>query len=252
MKSEIESILKPGTVAMVTGASSGIGRSTARALADLGLRVICTARSMERLEPVVSELGDRGYGIALDVNDEDGIRDALKTLPVDWRNIDILVNNAGHDAGGWQFFQDLKMTDSEQVIETNVIGLIRMTAHVIDGMLERDRGHIVNIGSTSGFTPLQKSSVYCASKFAVRGFTESLRKDVADTRLRVTEIDPGVVITDFALNRYKGDKSAAQEFVESYPQGLSPEDIARAIVFALQQPPGVMINRIVIEPTFNG
>ena len=147
-----------------------------------------------------------------------------------------------------QAFQDLDRGESDDVIDTNVIGLIRMTSHIVPGMIARNRGHIVNIGSISSFTPYPKSAVYCASKFAVDGFTQSLRMDMADTAIRITQIDPGVVLTGFQLSRYKADKAAADAFVDSYPVGLTPDDVARSICFALEQPAGVMIDRIVLEP----
>lgn len=241
-----------GSVALITGASSGIGAATARHLAERGARVIGTGRSRDRLEGLAAELGDSGLMIELDVRDEAGVTAALAGLPAPWRDIDILINNAGHDAGGWQVFQDLDRAASDDVIDTNVTGLIRMTSHTVPGMIARNRGHIVNIGSISSFSPYPKSAVYCASKFAVDGFTQSLRMDMADTLIRVTQIDPGVVLTGFQLNRYKGDQAAADAFVESYPTGLTPDDVARSICFALEQPAGVMIDRIILEPTLGG
>lgn len=242
-------ILAPGVVALVTGASSGIGAATARHLAERGARVIGTGRNRDRLEALAAELGDSGLMIEMDVRDDASVTTALAGLPATWRAVDILVNNAGHDAGGWQKFQDLDRGASDDVIDTNVTGLIRMTSHIVPGMIARNRGHIVNIGSISSFTPFPKSAVYCASKFAVDGFTQSLRMDMADTAIRVTQIDPGVVLTGFQLSRYKGDQAAADAFVESYPTGLTPNDVARSICFALEQPAGVMIDRIVLEPT---
>lgn len=245
----MNNILSSGSIALITGASSGIGAATARHLVARGVRVIGTGRNLERLKELADELGDNGLMIELDIRDEGAIVAALADLPASWRNIDILVNNAGHDAGGWQTFQDLDRDASDDVINTNVTGLIRMTSHILPGMITRNRGHIVNIGSISSFTPYPKSAVYCASKFAVDGFTQSLRMDMADNAIRITQIDPGVVLTGFQLNRYKGDQAAADAFVESYPTGLTPDDVARSICFSLEQPAGVMIDRIVLEPT---
>lgn len=241
-------ILTSGSVALITGASSGIGAATARHLAERGVRVIGTGRNRNKLEELAADLGDSGLMIEMDVRDEAGVAAALTGLPAHWRDIDVLVNNAGHDVGGWQAFQDLDRGESDDVIDTNVIGLIRMTSHIVPGMIARNRGHIVNIGSISSFTPYPKSAVYCASKFAVDGFTQSLRLDMADTAIRITQIDPGVVLTGFQLSRYKADKAAADAFVDSYPVGLTPDDVARSICFALEQPAGVMIDRIVLEP----
>ena len=242
-------ILTSNSIAMVTGASSGIGAATARQLAERGVRVIGTGRNSARLAELAAELGDRGLMIELDVRNEAGVAAALAELPAPWRDIDILVNNAGHDAGGWRLFQDIDRSESNDVIDTNVTGLIRVTSHIVPGRIERNKGHIVNIGSISSFTPYPKSAVYCASKFAVDGFTQSLRMDMSDTAIRGTQIDPGVVLTGFQLSRYKGDQAAADAFVDSYPTGLTPDDVARSICFALEQPPGVMIDRIVLEPT---
>ncbi len=242
-------ILTSGSVALITGASSGIGAATARHLAERGVCVIGTGRSRDRLEGLAAELGDSGLMVELDVRDEGGVNAVLAGLPASWRDIDILVNNAGHDAGGWRVFQDLDRGASDDVIDTNVTGLIRMTSHIVPGMIARNRGHIVNIGSISSFTPYPKSAVYCASKFAVDGFTRSLRMDMAATAIRVTQIDPGVVLTGFQLNRYKGDQAAVDAFVNIHPTGLVPDDVARSICFSLEQPADVMIDRIVLEPT---
>ncbi len=236
-----------GQTALVTGASAGIGRQTARALVDAGAQVIFAARRISRLEQIVSSLGDNALALELDVCDAASVESISERLPQRWRSIDILVNNAGHDVGGRQVFHEGSTTQWSAIIETNVIGLIRVTHKVIEGMLARDHGHIVNIGSTSGFQPYATGTIYSSSKHAVHGFSESLRLDYTNTGIRVTEVLPGLVRTDFATTRWDDEKKATA-FYDRIDQCLSPDDIARAVVFALEQPAHVVISQLVVRP----
>jgi 3-hydroxy acid dehydrogenase/malonic semialdehyde reductase len=242
-------ILQPGAVALVTGAGAGIGAATARALAGQGARVICAARNRARVSAVAEELGKQGLAVALDVTDAAAVANLVESLPADWREIDIVVANAGGDVGGRRRFDEGAMEDWARTIDTNVTGLVRTCYAVIPGMLARGRGHVVTIGSIAGLRTFKHGSIYAATKFAVRAFTETLRSDYSDTDLRITEILPGLTRTDFATARQRGDSAKGAAFYESFPATLNPEDIADAIVYALSRPAHVTVAQMVVVPT---
>ncbi len=240
--------LRLGAVALVTGASSGIGAETAKALAASGCRVICAGRTRAKLDDVAASIEGKGMAFELDVDDRGSVASLFERLPPDWRDIDVLVNNAGHDRGGRRRFDEGSIEEWEKIIETNVIGLIRVTRVVIPQMIARDRGHIVNIGSISGYKPYAGGTLYAGSKFAVHGFSESLRLDYRNTGIRVTEILPGMVRTGFASARWD-DTSRAKKFYDDFGTCLAPEDVARSVVFAVQQPGHVVISQLVVVPS---
>jgi len=242
-------VFGPGTIALVTGASSGIGYAIATALVGRGMHVIATGRDQDRLQAVCDELGGLVFPLVLDVSDGQTVAALPGSLPAELRQIDVLINNAGHDVGGRRAFQDGEAEEWEAIIETNVNGLMRVTRAVAPGMLTRGYGHIINLGSVSGLFTYAGGAAYNASKFAVHGFTEALRKDFAAADIRVTEILPGLVRTNFATNRLKGDKDAAGEFYDRFAGCLYPEDIAASVVFVLEQPSHVNITQLVVEPT---
>jgi len=243
-----EAGLPAGATALVTGATSGIGESIATLLAENGCRVICAGRRADKLAILGETLGSAARTLALDVTDPSSVEGLLSRLPEDWRGIDILVNNAGHDEGGRRRFDEGEADQWASIIETNVTGLIRTTHAVVPGMIARDRGHIVNIGSVAGLSPYATGTIYAASKHAVHGFSESLRLDYAGTGVRVTEILPGLVRTNFALTRW-GNQERADSFYDDFGVCLAPEDIARSVLFALQQPPHVVISQLVVVPS---
>ena len=243
-----EPIPRPGSVTLVTGASSGIGAAIAEALIGVGCRAICSGRRMERLEPLVERLGDRALALRLDVTDPDSVESIYERLPGDWREIDILVNNAGHDIGGRERFDKGEVSDWAGIIDTNVTGMIRVTRKIITDMIERDLGHIVNIGSTAGLKAYATGTIYAGSKFAVHGFSESLRLDYVNTGIRVTEILPGMVQTEFAFTRWPDEPERAERFYSDFGACLTPENIANTVVFAIQQPPHVVISQLVVVP----
>jgi NADP-dependent 3-hydroxy acid dehydrogenase YdfG len=245
-------ILQPGTVALVTGASAGIGAATARALAARGLRVICASRNKARLDALVAELGADAHAIELDVTEPASTESLIERLPEALRAIDILVANAGHDLGGRRRLDEGSVSDWASIIETNVIGMIRTCHAVIPGMLVRGRGHVVTLGSTAGLKAYPGGTIYNASKFAVRGFTAALRLDYGDSDLRVTEILPGLTRTEFAASRHRGDSTKGTAYYDGFPEILEPDDIARAIVYALEQPARVTIAQMVVIPTHEG
>lgn len=236
-----------GTV-LVTGASSGIGAAVAATLVENGYRVICAARRLEKLVELCRRLGDAAYPIELDVGDASSVASLPSRLPEERREIHILVNSAGHDRGGRRAFHQGSAEQWADIIDTNVTGLIRTTRAVIDGMVARDHGHIVNIGSIAGISPYATGSIYAASKHAVHGFSESLRLDYAGTGIRVTEILPGLVRTNFAMARW-GDQARADSFYDDFGDCLTPADIARSVLFAIQQPSHVVISQLVVVPS---
>ncbi len=237
-----------GAVALVTGAGGGIGRAVAEALAGIGCRVLCAGRRIDRLEAVAARLGGSAHAVELDVADEKSVDSLLDRLPAELREIDILVNNAGHDVGGRRRFDQGAMAEWHSIIETNVIGLVRITHKVITGMVARDRGHVVNLGSVAGLHGYAGGTLYAGSKFAVHGFSESLRRDYRNTGIRVTEILPGMVRTEFATNRWHGDEAQAKKYYDEFGVCLAPEDVARSVVFALQQPAHVVIAQLMVVP----
>lgn len=240
--------LRTGAVALVTGASDGIGRAVAEALLDRGLKVICAARRRARLESLYAGR-DGALVLPLDVTDAPAVGGLPDTLPAAYRAIDVLVANAGSDVGGRRRFDSGDMADWAATVETNVTGLMRVCHAVIPGMLARGRGHVVTLGSIAGLRPVPGIAVYSATKFAVRAFTEALRQEYETDPIRITEILPGLVRTGFAQARFHGDAAQAAAFYDSFPAALEAEDIAAAVLYALAQPPRVNVAQIVVTPT---
>ncbi len=244
-----QNILQAGAVALVTGAGSGIGAAVALQLGARGARVICAGRHLERLTPVAERIGPGGHVLELDVADRQSTATLLQRLPAELRAIDILINNAGHDVGGRQRFDQGDLEEWASIIETNVVGMVRVSHAVARGMVARGRGHIVNLGSTAGLRVYRSGSIYNASKFAVRAFTEGLRMDYADTDIRITEILPGLTRTGFAAARFHGDRQRGRDYYARFPGSITAEDVARTVLFALEQPPEVTIAQLLVVPT---
>ena len=240
-----------GAIALVAGASSGIGRATTVALVNHGARVVAAGRSVDRLDVLAAELGDACLPLSLDVTDPGSTESLIGRLPPEWRAIHGLIVCAGHDIGGRARFDSASADDWADIIDTNVTGTIRVCRAVIDGMLARGTGHIVTLGSVSGFKTYEGGTIYAASKFAIRAFTDSLCLDYRDTDLRVTEILPGMVRTGFATQRFRGDAAQAKDFYDTRPANLTPEAVAETIVWAMRQPAEVNISQIVVQPTRN-
>jgi len=232
---------------LVTGASSGIGEAICRLLVSHQYEVIGAARSESKLQALSKELGSSFHELVLDVTDAASVSDLINRLPEKCRSIDVLVNNAGHDVGGRRSFEQGSAQQWSDIIETNVQGLMRVTHAVIDGMLKRGHGHVVNLGSIAGLKPYATGAAYVASKYAVHGFSESLRLDYAGRSIRISEILPGLVRSDFAHQRL-GDEEKAEAFYNSFEKSLSPDDIAKTVLFALQQPAHVEIAQLVVLP----
>ena len=244
-----DGILQPGAVALVAGASAGIGAATANALAEAGARVISASRNLERLQALSESIGPDCHAVELDVTDPQSVESLIERLPEALRQIDVLIACAGHDVGGRKPFDEGEVEDWAGIIETNVTGMIRVCHAVIPGMLARGRGHVVTLGSIAGLKTYKGGTIYNASKFAVRGFTDALRLDYKDSALRITEILPGLTRTEFAATRRGGDESAGDAFYGAAPQVLEAGDIADCIVFALKAPARMTIAQIVALPT---
>jgi 3-hydroxy acid dehydrogenase / malonic semialdehyde reductase len=240
--------LKNQTV-LISGASSGIGEACALLLAPLGVRLILMARRLERLEIVATYCNGAGANPGNLLVIEHDVREPfdLMRLPEDWRSIDILINNAGLSRGMTKLQEGL-LTDWEEMIDTNVKGLLYMTRAIVPGMVERQRGHVVNVGSIAGHQTYPAGNVYCGTKAAVRAISEGLKIDLLGTPIRVTNIDPGMVDTEFSTVRFHGDTERAAKVYE----GLTPltgVDIAETVLFALTRPAHVNISEILLVPT---
>lgn len=235
-------------IVLITGASSGIGEACARRFAVEGANLILCGRRMERLQKLSDEL-QKSFNIKIhhaqfDVTKRESVEEFFNTIPPTFKNIDILINNAGL-ALGLDAFYEADVADWEQMIGTNVNGLLYMTKFVLPGMMQRNQGHIFNIGSIAGLTVYPKGAVYCATKHAVRVLTQGLRMDLCGTKIKVSLIEPGMVKTEFSVVRYKGDQERA-DHVYSGLSPLLPEDIAETIFYCASVPPHVNIDEVVM------
>lgn len=231
-------------VAVVTGASSGIGEATARGLVKAGFKVVLGARREDRLLAVARELG--GRGLPLDVRDRASIQAFVDAITVEYGQVEILINNAGL-AAGLQPVAEGSDDDWVQMMETNVLGLLRVTKAMLPLLRRAARGHIVNLGSVAGFEVYPGGVGYTASKHAVRAITRTLRLELMGEPIRVTEIEPGMVETEFSLVRFKGDRERAATVYKGM-QPLTGADIADCIVWAVTRPPHVNIDEMVVRP----
>jgi NADP-dependent 3-hydroxy acid dehydrogenase YdfG len=235
-----------GKTVFITGASSGIGAATALAFAAEGARLLLAARRANKLTEVAAQALERGaeavHTFGLDVRNREAVQAAIAALPPEWAQIDILVNNAGLSRGLEKLYQG-NIDDWEEMIDTNVKGLLYVTRAVVPGMVERGRGHVVNLGSTAGELTYPNGAVYCGSKAAERAINDGLRQDVLGTPVRVTSVDPGMVETDFSLVRFHGDAERAGKVYKGL-KPLTPEDVADVIVWAASRPAHVNIARV--------
>ncbi|MFC3929013.1 SDR family oxidoreductase [Streptococcus caprae] len=233
---------------LVTGASAGFGQAIARLLVEKGDRVIGTARRKDRLEALANELGDQFYPLEMDVTDFAGVDKALASLPESFSTIDVLVNNAGL-ALGLEKAHEADIKDWMTMIETNTMGLVYITRQILPAMVERQSGQVINIGSTAGNYPYMGGNVYGATKAFVKQFSLNLRADLAGTKVRVTNVEPGLCGgTEFSNIRFKGDDSRATQTYEG-TNSIQPEDIANTILWLIEQPEHVNVNRIELMPT---
>ncbi len=235
-------------IVCITGASSGFGAACARLFAEGGWGLVLAARREERLEQLKAELGDGVpiYTMVVDVRDRDKVRESFETLPDDFKEIDILVNNAGL-ALGLEAAHLAHLEDWETMVDTNVKGLMFCTHAVLPGMVARDRGHIINIGSVAGDCPYPGGNVYGATKAFVKQFSRNLRVDLTSARIRVTCVEPGLAESEFSVVRFKGDREKAAKVYERC-EPLTSEDIAGVVYWAATLPPRVNINLVEVMP----
>jgi 3-hydroxy acid dehydrogenase/malonic semialdehyde reductase len=235
-----------GKIVFITGASAGIGAATALAFAQEGARLLLAARRAGKLAEVASLAIEKGapavHSIDLDVRDHRAVQQAIDDLPPEWSEIDVLVNNAGLSRGLDKLYMG-KIEDWEEMIDTNVKGLLYVTRAVVPGMVARGHGHVINMGSTAGEITYPNGAVYCATKAAEKSINDGLRQDVLGTPVRVTSVDPGMVETDFSLVRFHGDSERAAKVYKGL-KPLTAEDIADVIVWVASRPAHVNIARV--------
>lgn len=241
-----------GKIVFITGASSGIGEGCARKFASEGSDLILNARNVEKLnglkKELESEFGIRVRLLPYDVRDREVAAIALASLPDEWKTIDVLINNAGLVIGVDKEYEG-QPEEWDVMIDTNIKGVLSMTRLIVPGMVERGCGHIINIGSIAGDAAYPGGSVYCATKAAVKALTDGLRIDLVDTPLRVTNIKPGMVETNFSVVRYRGSQSAADNFYKGI-RPLTGEDIAETVYYAASAPAHIQIAEVLLMPTY--
>jgi 3-hydroxy acid dehydrogenase / malonic semialdehyde reductase len=238
-------------IILITGASSGIGEACAHVFAESGARLILTARRSPRLEALKTQLQQQFNTdvlvLTFDVRDRSSITAALETLPPEWQAIDILINNAGLSRGLDKLYEG-NIQDWEEMIDTNVKGLLYMTRAIAPGMVARGRGHVINLGSIAGHETYPRGNVYCATKAAVRAISEGLKQDLLGTPVRVSSVDPGLVDTEFSQVRFHGDTERAKTvYADMVP--LTAQDVAEVILFCATRPAHVNVSEVLVLPT---
>jgi len=240
-----------GQLVFVTGASSGIGRACARAFAGVGARLLLAARRLERLESLEAELLEAGApdvrSLRLDVRDRDEVSRAIEALPESWKEFEVLVASAGLSRG-LETVQEGHIDNWDEMIDTNVKGLLHVDRSVLPHMIARGRGTVIHLGSIAGHQTYPGGNVYCATKYAVRALSEALRLDLLGTGVRVSTVDPGMVRTEFSEVRFHGARERA-EAVYRGMQPLSAEDVAEVVLFVATRPPHVDLAQVLILPT---
>lgn len=237
-------------IALITGATSGIGLGCARRFAQGGYNLILTGRNEARLLEVKTDMEQEGVQVlplVFDVRDREAARQAVESIPTGWRNIDVLINNAGL-ARGLEPEYEGDYQDWDEMIDTNIKGLLTMTRLIVPGMVERNCGHIINIGSVAGDAAYAGGNVYCATKAAVKALTDGLRIDVAYTNIRVTNIKPGLVETNFSLTRFHGDRDRANNVYNGI-RPLTGDDIGDVCYYAASAPAHVQIAEVLVLAT---
>ncbi len=241
----------PFRTVLVTGASAGIGAACARAFAGAGARLVLAARRTDRLEGLAAALrdahGTESFLLALDVRDAEAVAGAFAALPPEWAEVDVLVNNAGLGRG-LEKVQEGTVSEWDEMVDTNVKGLLYVTRALVPGMVARGRGHVINIGSVAGHEVYPGGAVYCATKHAVGAITKGLRMDLLGTGVRVSTVDPGMVETEFSVVRFRGDRERADR-VYAGMTPLMADDIADAVLWCATRPPHVNIDEIIVKPT---
>ncbi len=238
-------------IVLITGASSGIGAACARVFAQAGAKLILAARRQERLEQLADQLSKEfvisAHLLSLDVRDRPAVESALATLPATWSSIDILINNAGLSRGLDKLHEG-SFQDWEEMIDTNIKGLLYFTRLIVPGMVSRGRGHVVNLGSIAGHQTYPNGNVYCATKAAERAISEGLKQDLLGTPVRVTSVDPGLVETEFSQVRFHGNTERAKSVYQGLTP-LTPADVADVVFFCVNRPPHVNVSEVLLMPT---
>lgn len=238
-------------IVFISGASSGIGEATAKKFAKEGAALILCARNVQKLENLKDELiktySSKVFAFDLDVRDRNAVDKIFDIIPEELRTIDILVNNAGL-AQGLEKLQEGDLDDFDTMIDTNIKGLLYLTRKIVPSMIKNQRGHVINIGSLAGIYAYPGGAVYCASKAAVRFISDGLRMDLVDTPIRVTNIQPGMVETNFSVARFHGDEQRASKVYEGI-KALTAEDIADVIHYTASVPEHVQICEVTVTPT---
>ena len=238
-------------IVAITGASSGIGASCAKMFAKEGASLILAARRRDKLEAVAAEIKQayqsKIYLLEMDVSDRSSVAASLASLPEPWRKVDILVNNAGLSRG-LDKLQTGESRNWEEMIDTNLKGLLYVTRSLLPGMVERNQGHIINIGSIAGHQAYVGGNVYCATKAAVRTLSQGLKMDLLGTPIRVSCVDPGTVETDFSKVRFRGDTEKANKVYQGF-NPLTPDDIAEIVVFCATRPSHVNMSEVLVLAT---
>lgn len=238
-------------IVFITGATAGIGKSSAYAFAKEGAKLILTARRIDVLNELANDLkkefNTEVYAAKLDVKNLKEVKHVIDSLPADWKNIDILLNNAGLAKGFGHIYTDEEI-NWDEMIDTNIKGVLYVTRQIVPGMIERGGGHIINLGSTAGHMSYANGGVYCATKFGIRAISDALRIELLDKNVRVSSVDPGAVETEFSNTRFNGDKEKAKNVYKGITP-LNGDDIAEAIIFCATRPPHANINEIIITPS---
>jgi 3-hydroxy acid dehydrogenase/malonic semialdehyde reductase len=237
-----------GRNALVTGAGSGIGRAIAAALVERGVHVTLADIDDEAVTQLAGTLGPLALPLKLDVADHPTVDRLLESIPPDFRPIDILINSAGHDVGGRTNFARGPADDWTSILDVNLTGMVRVTRAVVPEMIERNSGDIVNMSSISALRLVPETAAYTTSKAGVRAFSDGLRADLSETAIRVTEVLPGLTRTNIILKRHRGDRALEQAYFDQARIALDPEDIARMVLFALEQPAHMQIAQLFVLP----
>ena len=236
--------------AFITGVTSGIGQACAEEFAREGANLILSARRIEKLNKfsasLVKKYGIKVYSFQLDVRNYDEVKSTTLILPEEWKKIDILINNAGLARGLSKIYEG-DVQQWEEMIDTNIKGLLYVTRQILPLMVEQMHGHVINIGSTAGHDVYMNGNVYCATKFAEKALTQAIRIDTLDKNIRVTSVDPGMVLTNFSNIRFSGDTEKADKVYEGV-KPLTAEDIANTILFCVTRPEHVNISEIIVTP----
>lgn len=238
-------------IVFITGATAGIGKACAEHFAREKAKVIITARREEKLKALADELSkEHGIDILprkMDVSNYDEVKYVIENLPDEWKSVDILINNAGLALGFRKMYEEDDISNWHKTIDVNVKGLLNVTYEIMPTMIKKKDGHIVNLGSTAGHEVYPNGNVYCATKYAVKSLTKSLRIELLDKNIKVTTIDPGMVETEFSKTRFFGDEEKAENVYKGV-DALTADDIADAVIYAVSRPKHVNIYEMIITP----